>query len=39
MFDTGQIVSAGDGILFVAQAGNPNAAPIILLHSGLFQKG
>lgn len=35
MFDSGQFINAGDAALFVAQAGNPDAAPIILLHGGL----
>ncbi len=35
MFDTGKTISAGDTDLFVAEAGRPDAPPIVLLHGGM----
>ncbi len=35
MFDTGKTISIGDTEIFVAEAGRPDAAPIVLLHGGL----
>lgn len=35
MFDTGKIITAGNAALYVAEAGNTDGEPIILLHGGL----
>ncbi|WP_242009956.1 alpha/beta fold hydrolase [Acetobacter conturbans] len=35
LFETGKLVSVGDTGLFVAEAGNPDGSPIVLLHGGL----
>lgn len=35
MFDTGRTITAGDTEMFVAEAGRPDAPPIVLLHGGL----
>lgn len=35
MFENGSTIEVGDAQLFVAQAGNPQGIPLVLLHGGL----
>lgn len=35
MFENGSTIDVGDAQLFVAQAGNPQGIPLVLLHGGL----